>query len=219
MQKAVDDENKVKIWKDAADSYRYVEHYEMQIDCLEKSLAIIILVLNQYEFSRFDGDYWFSMVDLIRAYIQVGNFEKAKYNIDNLYKNAIEFYKSIGNSDNSWERIWNMESIAEFYSECALKEKAVNTYLAAMYIGLEKDSNQYEILKDRDMKINICKISESINCLLEGEIENNIIDKVIDLKDTLVCYRDDYLGDKNTYDEIISKINDHYQNQEIEFKK
>lgn len=69
------------------------------------------------------------------------------------------------------------------------------------------------------MKINICKISESINCLLEGEIENNIIDKVIDLKDTLVCYRDDYLGDKNTYDEIISKINDHYQNQEIEFKK
>ena len=52
-----------------------------------------------------------------------------------------------------------------------------------------------------------------------GEIENNIIDKVIDLKDTLVCYRDDYLGDKNTYDEIISKINDHYQNQEIEFKK
>ncbi len=35
-----------------------------------------------------------------------------------------------------------------------------------------------------------------------------------------VCtYRDDYLGDKNTYDEIISKINDHYQNQEIEFKK
>ncbi len=219
LQKAVDDENKVKIWKDAADSYRYVEHYEMQIDCLEKSLAIIILVLNQYEFSRFDGDYWFSMVDLIRAYIQVGNFEKAKYNIDNLYKNAIEFYKSIGNSDNSWERIWNMESIAEFYSECALKEKAVNTYLAAMYIGLEKDSNQYEILKDRDMKINICKISESINCLLEGEIENNIIDKVIDLKDTLVCYRDDYLGDKNTYDEIISKINDHYQNQEIEFKK
>lgn len=219
LQKAVDDENRVKIWKEAADSYRYVDNYKMQIDCLEKSLAIIIPILNQHEFSKFDGDYWFLMGDFIRAYIQVGDFEKAKCNTDNLYENAIEFYKGIENSDNSWERIWNMGSIAEFYGECSLAEKAVNTYLTAMYIGLEKDNNQYEILKDRDRNINICKISEAVNCLLEEEIESGIIDKVIDLKDTLVRYRDDYLGDKNTYDEIISKINDRYQNQEIEFKK
>lgn len=219
LQKAVDEENKIKIWKDAADSYRYVDYYEMQIACLEKSLAIIIPVLNQYDFSQFNGDYWNIMVDLIRAYIQVGDFAKVEYNIDNFYKNAIEFYRNIENLDNVWNRIWNIESIAEFYSECALEQKAVNTYLAAMYIGLEKDNNQYDILKDRDRNINICKITEAVNCLLEGEIENDIIDKVIDLKDTLVRYRDNYRGDKNIYDEIILKINERCQNQEIEFKK
>ena len=83
----------MKIWKEAADSYRYVDNYKMQIDCLEKSLAIIIPVLNQYEFSKFDGDYWFLMGDLIRAYIQVGDFEKAKCNIANLKEQQMDFIK------------------------------------------------------------------------------------------------------------------------------
>ncbi len=112
-----------------------------------------------------------------------------------------------------------MQFIAESYVESALKEKAVNTYLAAMYIGLEKDNNQYKILKDRDSNLNICKISQVVNCLLDGEVENDIVDKIIDLKDALIRYREDYQGDRIIYDKIISKINDYNQNQEIEFKK
>lgn len=59
----------------------------------------------------------------------------------------------------------------------------------------------------------------TIDDLLDDEIENDMIDKIIDIKNELVNYRDDYQEDKNVYDEIISKINDFYQNQEIEFKK
>ncbi len=219
FEKTDDNKERIEIWKDAADSYRYVDNYEMQIECLKKSLEILNIILNQYEYSQFNGDYWYIMGDLIRASIQLGNLEKAQQYIDELYKNAIEFYRSIENSDSSWERTWKIWSIAELYIESASKEKAVNTYLAAMYIGLVKDSNQYEILKNSVADINICRLSQTIDDLLDDEIENDMIDKIIDIKNELVNYRDDYQEDKNVYDEIISKINDFYQNQEIEFKK
>ncbi len=219
LQKAGDEEQKIEIWKNAADSYRYVENYEMQIYCLEKALQIVIPILNLYEFSKFNGNYWYITSDRIRTYIHLEQYEKAQPVIDELYKNAIYFYENIENVDNTRERIWKMQFIAESYVESALKEKAVNTYLAAMYIGLEKDNNQYKILKDRDSNLNICKISQVVNCLLDGEVENDIVDKIIDLKDALIRYREDYQGDRIIYDKIISKINDYNQNQEIEFKK
>lgn len=219
VQNAADDEDKVKIWRDAADSYRYVDQYKMQIECLEKSLAIIIPILNQYEFSKFNGDYWSIMGDLIRAYIHLGESEKAKCKIDEFYQNAIEFYKSIENTDNAWDYIWNMQFIAELYIENASRESAVNTYLAALYIGLEKERKQYEILKDRDSNSTMDKISQAVNCLLENTIENNRVDFIINIKNELANYREDYQGDKNTYDAILLKINERYQNQEIEFKK
>ncbi len=219
VQNAADDEDKVKIWRDAADSYRYVDQYKLQIECLEKSLAIIVPILNQYEFSKFNGDYWSIMRDLIRAYIHLGESEKAKCKIDEFYQNAIEFYKSIENTDNAWDYIWNMQFIAELYAENASRESAVNTYLAALYIGLEKERKQYEILKDRDSNSTMDKISQAVNCLLENTIENNRVDLIINIKNELANYREDYQGDKNTYDAILLKINERYQNQEIEFKK
>ncbi len=85
LQKEADEENKIKIWKDAADSYRYVDYYEMQIECLQKSLSIVTPILNQYEFSKFNGDYWNMMGDLIQAYIQIREFKKANSEIDVLY--------------------------------------------------------------------------------------------------------------------------------------
>lgn len=219
VQNAADDEDKVKIWRDAADSYRYVDQYKLQIECLEKSLAIIVPILNQYEFSKFNGDYWSIMRDLIRAYIHLGESEKAKCKIDEFYQNAIEFCKSIENTDNAWDYIWNMQFIAELYAENASRESAVNTYLAALYIGLEKERKQYEILKDRDSNSTMDKISQAVNCLLENTIENNRVDLIINIKNELANYREDYQGDKNTYDAILLKINERYQNQEIEFKK
>lgn len=191
----------------------------MQIYCLEKALQIVIPILNLYEFSKFNGNYWYITSDRIRTYIHLEQYEKAQPVIDELYKNAIYFYENIENVDNTRERIWKMQFIAESYAESALKEKAVNTYLVVMYIGLEKDNNQYKILKDRDSNLNICKISQVVNCLLDGEVENDIVDKIIDLKDALIRYREDYQGDRIIYDKIISKINDYNQNQEIEFKK
>ncbi len=219
LQKAADEENKIKIWKDAADSYRYVDYYEMQIECLQKSLSIVTPILNQYEFSKFNGDYWNMMGDLIQAYIQIREFKKANSEIDVLYQNAIEFYGNIENFEDAWNRIWDMWSVAGVYVESASKENAVNTYLAALYMGLEKDSKQYKILKDRDSNSNMDKIGQAISGLLDGTIEDNIVDWIIDIKNELVNYYDDYRGDKNIYNEIVLKINERYQNQEIEFKK
>lgn len=216
LEKAVDDENRVKIWKNAADSYGYVDNCEMQIDCIKKSLEIIIPVLNLYEFSKFDGDYRYLMQDMIRAYIHLADYENAMQSIDELYERTVEFFLEIENSDNVQECIWEMRFIADSYLDCFSKEKAVNIYLVAIYIGLEEDRTKYAML--RTSNLDVCRVSQLIVRMLAKEIDSNLKDSLIELKDELVSNRETYNGDVNIFDEIVSTINEHYQNREIEFK-
>ncbi|MDE7204089.1 MAG: serine/threonine protein kinase [Lachnospiraceae bacterium] len=216
LEKAVDDENKMKIWKSAADFCGCADNYEMQIDCLKKSLEIIIPVLNLYEFSKFDGNYQYMMWDMIRAYIQLEDYENAKHSIDELYERTVEFYLEIENSDNAQERIWKMRFIANSYLDCFSKEKAVNIYLVAIYIGLEEDRTKYALL--RTSNLDVCRVSQLIVRMLAEEIDSNLKDSLIELKDELVSNREAYNGDIDIFDEIVSTINEHYQNREIEFK-
>lgn len=224
LKLAADDRKKIEIWRDAADSYRNVSNYKMQTDCLEKALEILIPSLNLYEFNTYEyikleSGYWHMMEDIIRAYIMLEDFQMAKKNIDEFYKKVMEFYLMPENSDDAQMRISKIQSIADFYVEITLKEDAVNTYLTAMYMGLEKDINKYNILKEHVSDIDPCRLNESITSLLDKGIDNRIVDSLIDLKDKLVSYRDAYRWDIRIYDEIISKINDCYQNRDIEFKK
>lgn len=224
LKLAADDRKRIEIWRDAADSYRNVSNYKMQTDCLEKALEILIPSLNLYEFNTYEyieleSGYWHMMEDIIRAYIMLEDFQMAKENIDGLYKKVMEFYLMPENSDDAQKRIWKIQSIADFYVEITLKEDAVKTYLTAMYMGLEKDINKYNILKDHASDIDPCRLNESITSLLDKGIDNSIVDSLIGLKDKLVSYRDAYRWDIRIYDEIISKINDRYQNRDIEFKK
>lgn len=212
----------MEIWKNAAWQYSYIDNYIMEVDCLKYALEILEPILNQYEFSKFDGNYCHIMNSLIRAYIDLGDFENAMFAVKELYDRTIEFYGGIENSDDILDHMWKIskvKDIADYYVEMSQNVYAVKIYLVAIYVGLKKTFDLDMLVIGDCAEFETDNLCEMINNLLDKEIDMEIIDELIDLKDELIKYKDNYSGNMFIYESIILKISSRYQHQEIEFKK
>jgi len=222
-QKIIDnncgEEEQIDIWKDAADQYRYIDDYDMEIVCLNKALEIgIPMASHKTGIILADNTYGNIMDSLIRAYINLKAFKSANAAIHKLYAKTIGYMKTEECSDSIWTQVWNISHIADYYVEISGNADAARMYLTAMYVGLKKEAKDDILTQDSATETMIIALCEAINELLE-EADTDIVDLLIDLKDKLILCRDNGFEGHKAYDAIITKISDRYQHQEIEFKR
>lgn len=213
------EEEQIDIWKDAADQYGDIDNYEMEIVCLNKALEVgIPMERHKTGIVLSNITYTDIMANLIRAYIKLKAFESANAAINKLYVKTIDYMKTDECSYGTWERVWKIRQIAEFFVEISRNADAVRMYLTAMYVVIKKELKEDILTEGGATETRIIHLCEAINELLEA-LDPDIVDLVIDLKDALIICRDNGFEGYEAYDAIITKITDRYQHQEIEFKR
>jgi hypothetical protein len=210
----VDNEKKIEIWNDAADDYGFIDDYMNQIRCLEQSYAIILPILNQYDYSMFNYSMWQIMYNQIIAWIKIKEYEKAHSVIREIYVKTLDYYET--REDEKWEYIYKMKDIADLYVRAEDYKCAMRGYLMWIYVMLS-ESRDKRILNDyfddiQDMKV-VC--DELI--LVIPNAKSDDVDSLIEFKDAV-----EKLNIEGQELQIIQPLLDiiarDYQNKEVEFK-
>lgn len=213
------EEKQIEIWKSTADEYKYTDNYQMEAICLEQAIEILKPILNQYEFSKFEYNYWYIIGSLIEAYINLKKFNAAYTVICELYEETIYYVTEKNNSESINELVWKLKHIADYYVKVSKILDAVKTYLLAIYLLLINKSHisidTFNTNTGKDINLLCDKIYEQ----LSNEIDAKMVDTLIELKDELLKYKDISSIGIDKYKLIISKISNDYEQQEIEFKE
>lgn len=207
-------EEKIEIWKNAASNYYYVNDYNNQIRCLIQAYEIMVPILNEFEYCRFDYNLWYILNDLARAWMNLANKTQAASIIREMYERAIDYYSN--KKDDKHEYLYKIKEVAGLYENNGDKEKAYRGYLVWLYIALSDTPNAGVLsnffCNKKDMELVIKELLENIT---ESEIDN--VDILIDYKDSvegLNMSKEEMQLVQPLLDVIINK----YQNKDIEFK-
>lgn len=212
------EKEQIEIWRNAADKYNWSDNIDMKIVCLKEGLNVLKPILNQYEFSQADGDYYSMMYDLIMKYIGIKKYDFASQNIYKLYYDLTQFYFD-KLAFKLWEYICELNDLALFLSECSRFVESIRMYLAALYVGIKSEINTDVLSFSENTEQDVIKLCEIICDLPERQLEPRIIDSVIDCKDKLIEYKE-YAGFTGMlYERLITRISEEFQYKELEFKK
>lgn len=212
-------EEQIKVWRNATDNYNWSDNSDMKIVCLKEGLNILKPILNQYEFSQADGDYYFMMSELIQSYIyNIKKYDLASQNIYKLYYDLTKFY--FDKLDfKLWDYTWKLKDLARYLAECFRFSECIRMYLAALYVGIKSEISTDVLSFSENTEQDVIKLCEIICDLPECQLEPIIIDSVIDCKDKLIEYKE-YAGFAgNLYERMISRISEEFQYKELEFKE
>lgn len=213
-----DAEEQIEFWSNAAGQYQYNGNRMMQIDCLNKALEIAGPILYEDECSLFAWDYRFMMQSLIYAYIDTEAYEEADDAIRELHDRTVEYIMRGDDPDMPWNRLWFVKEIADYYVRISRNMDATAEYLRAMYAGLAEQLD-FDLMMEKNVTRDfIEQLCEVVGKLLERELEPNLEDDLIDIKDKLITCRDKCLNGCEVYDRMIAKLTG-LQQKEIEFKR
>lgn len=209
----VDNEKKIKIWKDSADMYGYLDDYTNQIKCLEQAYMIMIPILNQYEYSRFDYHLWYIMYDQVTAWINISNLENANAIIKEMYMRTLDYYDKKEDVDSDY--LYKVKEIAGLYERAGNHQEAFRGFLMWLYIKLSKKRDK-RILKDyfsdtRDIE---SVTGELLRIITDDRVE---IDSLIEFKEEIENI--DLEDQEMQYvQSLLHVVNEKYQNKDVEFK-
>ena len=207
------EKEQIEIWRNAADKYNWSDNIDMAIVCLKEGLNVLKPILNQYEFSQADGDYYSMMYDLIMKYIGIKKYDFASQNIYKLYYDLTQFYFD-KLAFKLWEYICELNDLALFLSECSRFVESIRMYLAALYVGIKSEINTDVLSFSENTEQDVIKLCEIICDLPERQLEPRIIDSVIDCKDKLIEYKE-YAGFTGMlYERLITRISEEFQYKE-----
>lgn len=210
----MNDEKKIEIWKDSANKYGYVDDYKNQIQCLNRAYEIMIPILNDFDYSRFDYNLWQIMYDLVIAWINLSDKTKATNLIREMYERTLDFYK--GKNEEKFEYLYKIKQIANLYERAGDMQKAYRGYLIWLYVALSEKCDECIIMSYFENN----KEMETIINELIAVISKTQIDNV----DTLIEYKEAVEGLNKSGQELqliqplLDVIVNNYQNKEIEFK-
>ena len=211
------EEEKTEIWKDAADNYNYADNNEMRIVCLNEALKILKPIMNEYDFSQFDGNYWSMMYDLIFSYICIKDYEHASVAVYEVYEELIKLYFKEEISERYFV-VGKIESLADFLSDAFMFTDSVRMYLVSLYVCFAPRPNIKVLSITEDSNSDILRLCKIICSMIDGEVDHDIVDSLIGIKDKMVKYRDYGISGGELYDFITAGISDRFQNKEMEFK-
>lgn len=138
------------------------------------------------------------------------------YNIiKTVYNNTLNYYKN-----KNFGKYWSSDisQLANYCEKLHLFQEAIDMYLYAMYVLVcdRPDIHLIDKITLHETKRN--KLYKDINKIVRSNINNNIIDDLIDLKDDILLLSDKIKIDCN-YMDLLQYISEKYQYSEIEFKK
>lgn len=209
-----DNEQKIEIWRDSADKYGYVDDYTNQIKCLEQAYMIMIPILNQYEYSRFDYHLWNIMYDQVIAWINILNQEKTNTVIKEMYMRTLDYYDT--KEDVKSDYLYKIKEIAGLYERAGNHKEAFRGFLMWLYIALSPKCDK-RILKDyfRDTRDIESVISELHRIIADDMVVE--MDSLIEFKEGI---ENMYLEDREMQyvQTLLKVITEKYQNKDVEFK-
>lgn len=210
-------EEKIKLWEDAARNYQNIEDYKNEWECLEETANIILPILDQYDYSKFDTALYNIMDKQITASRSMGDFETASHTLKELYGFLIHYVTD--KKEDRHDFVWKLNWMAWDYKGMKQYNQAVAYYMIELYVlcadKINKSILRFFAKKEEKRKLICDVIEKKIDYIDEGDIN-----RIIDIKDGILeC------ADENTYETwpmlptIIDKITKTYQTKEIEFKK
>ena len=210
----MDNEKKIDIWRDAAGKYGFIDDYENQIRCLEQVYTIMLPILNQYDYSRFDYHLWHIMDDQARAWIKLSRKEKAVPIIGEMYLRTIDYYKD--KAEEEFNYLYRIKDIADRYECAGDKEKAFRGFLMWLYISLFEQCDQ-QILEGYFADVHDMEmiIEEMIRLISNTQIKE--IDSLIEFKKSIERLDLDE-RELHYVQPLLKIIIEQYQNKDIEFK-
>ena len=210
----MDNEKKIDIWKESADKYGYVDDYQNQIRCLEQAYTIMLPILNQYDYSRFDYHLWYIMNEQVIAWLNISSREKAIDIIREMYIRTLDYYKN--KEEEKHEYLNKIKEIADLYERAGDIRMAFRGFLMWIYIILSVKCDD-RILVDyfgdtHDIETIIGEISVTISSTPIKEI-----DSLIEFKESIERLD---LDDQELQlvQPLLNIIIGDYQNKDVEFK-
>lgn len=214
-QKDCSVEEQVEILRDAARQYDYADNEKMQEECLKKAVETAEWGWQNSENGRLWWLYPEKMLELIRVEIRQDKLIAAQQNLAVLYDKTVRHFFEANVLENRSGNCHDIELIAYEFFDTANEEETIRTYLAAMYIGLEKKPDE-ELLLCREKGIeNLC---EALENLLERKLKPEEIDTMIWLKEELERLPEETIAGWECVSSILKKIAERYQYRDIEFK-
>lgn len=211
------DEEKIEAWKNAADTFRYIDDYERERYCLQRAYDIIMPILNQYEFSDY-RNVWDIAEAMIQCYMNLKNDGQAYFMIEELYTKTIDYYDDPEKAEDTGEWSWKIKQLAEYLEEINRVEEAANLYLYAMYVAIcaKPDSG---LIRDMDLgEQQSLQLYKKLETIMKGGVENDVVDTVLDLKEKVMPLLKQITNGK-MFQELLQWFLAKYQHQEIEFKR
>ena len=210
-------EEKIEIWRATAREYKYLCMYEKESMCLKKALEEWISVENECDSSQMNKNSWNIVQELITAYISNKDFGMAYKTIKKWYKNMVDSFIKTKEYSMEERARWT-KIVANFLGEISCPEMAVKIYAMYIYLELENEPEERWIKdiwnSDKDLE----KVCNRINILLNGEVNSELADVFINIKEDMSAFA---IHCKNwkIYAPFIMNISEKYQYQEMEFKK
>ncbi|EJZ69590.1 protein kinase domain-containing protein [Lachnoanaerobaculum sp. OBRC5-5] len=205
--------NCIKIWEEAADRYNNVGKDVEQLRCLYHLELIFFMNLNKYDFIRFYGDIDFLITKEFYTYKNMSNYNQASSLLRDWHKFTVQYYryrKDIEFYELGFKDIANNFNGIEHYVE------AYNEYIYSLYMLLYYKDEKCKWEEELTTNFVISLYKDIIKGL--DLISEDIVDKIIELKDDIIKYMPDDLKDNEYIKTIIQIISSNYQNNEIEFK-
>lgn len=213
-----DIESQIETWNDAAQDYDYIDDYENEVICLQYAYNLLIEILDQYDYSRFDRSLWYVMENMVRAYINQKDFLDAAKILFKEYDLTMEYIISNRDIDNRQDFSWKLKSIARNLREIDNQSLAEKVILVALYI-LTTGEIDPSIISEKDLHV-VDEETLCNKCIFNlDKCPGEYIDDILDLKDELVKIKDALGSLHEAVEHITNMITDLYQKQEVEFKE
>ena len=175
---------------------------------------IMIPILNQYEYSRFDYHLWNIMYAQVTAWINISNQEKANTVIKEMYMRTLDYYET--KEDVKSDYLYKIKEIAGLYERAGNLQEAFRGFLMWLYIALSPKCDK-RILKDyfRDTRDIESVISELHRIITDDMVVE--IDSLIEFKEGI---ENMYLEDREVQyvQTLLKVITEKYQNKDVEFR-
>lgn len=220
-------EKQIRIWKNAADEYEYLDNYPMERDCYEKVFALLTPILNQYDYSSFQN-YWSAAESRLLCYEHLHDREQVREKGMDLYCKAVDDYiresrKAINDEarwQKAWDFGWKVRTCADYLSRSQWEVEASVLYIMAIMVTAAwKDASGEVLAHAREYaKGEWDQLFEAFSSALHDREAGQNVDHVVMVYENVKSVLEGD-GRLKRFDDEVKWFLEEYQNREIEFKR
>lgn len=212
-------EEQIEIWEEAARDYNYLDNYQMEEKCYYKLAGLIEQELNSKGYSSFDK-YSDIACNQVRCYLNLGNKEKARKIILDIYYKMAIFLTEENNKENRTNSfILKLKDCASYLKNCGFLCESFVFYIIAIIISI--NTNQHKDFFNNIEKYISGDLKELYSVFykeIHGNISVGNIDNITGIYEETKKLFEENTKFKEFYDEL-KWFSMAYQHNEIEFKR